>query len=238
MKLISEYKLDKATIKMYRDKGFEIYYGYENPIIRKGEAVGILLDSMYKSTIELIEYLLFTKHKITVKYKDTSYKLQSLDEWHRTYTENKRTMHFKHKLLIEYEGKRQEYLDKLASNKNKEYQQYMLEQYDMLNKPKDLDAFVDTFSRLYNLNVDMSNDIEKIICYNQLKTYIDLGLPYRDYSSAESLEAQEFIYSNCIDVSETPFSEAMFQPSKEEPIIIIESYGNEVFMEDIIYKES
>ena len=31
MKVISEYKLTQDQIKEYRNKGYEVYYGYENP---------------------------------------------------------------------------------------------------------------------------------------------------------------------------------------------------------------
>ena len=66
MKVISEYKLTQEQIKQYRDKGYEVYYGYENPSIRPGESVGILLDTMYTSTINLIENLLHRKTKSNI----------------------------------------------------------------------------------------------------------------------------------------------------------------------------
>lgn len=239
MLLISEYKLDNATIQDYKSKGYRVAYGYEKPVIRKDEAVGFLLDTMYKSTIDLIEYLLFTRHKLIIKYQDKNYRLETLDEWHRTYTENKKTMHFKHPLYIEYESKREAYFDNLAKVKNKERQDYLLENYNFDEVPKDLDAFVSTFSRLYNTPVDMNSETEKIICYNQFRTYIDLGLPYMsdDVSDAQTIEGQAFMYSNCLDADETPFSKDMFQEVKslEDEIEII-SYGDETYLEDTIYK--
>lgn len=238
MLLIAEYKLTDEQINNYKNRGFRVYYGYEKPKAYKGEAVGILLDTMYKSTIDTIEYLLYTKHNLVLKYKDVDYKLQSLDEWHRTYTENKRTMHIKHPLLIEYEGKRQDYLDELAKQKEQKKLEDLMEYYDIVNEPEDLDSFVSIFSRLYNLDVDMSNKIEKIISYKQLKTYLDLGLPYRDEDvSSESLEAQQFMYSNCIDKSETPFSNLGFIEVEDVEPIEIETFGNEIYLEDTIYKE-
>ena len=83
MKVISEYKLSQDQIKKYRNKGYEVYYGYENPKIKRGESVGILLDTMYTTTIELIDSLLHrkTKSKITIKYKDKTYVISSPDEW-------------------------------------------------------------------------------------------------------------------------------------------------------------
>lgn len=238
MLLISEYKLDNSTIANYKAKGYRVAYGYEQPVIHKGEAVGFLLDTMYKSTIDLIEYLLFTRHKLILKYQDKNYRLETLDEWHRTYTENKRVMHFKHPLYIEYESKRQDYLDRLTKLKNKKRQEDLLNQYDFTDIPKDLDMFVSTFSRLYNLMVDMNSETDKIICYNQIKTYMDLGLPYMsdDVKDAHSLEGQAFMYSNCINADESPFSLDMFQDVDYQDNISVESYGDETYLEDTIYK--
>ena len=63
MKVISEYKLTQDQIKEYRNKGYEVYYGYENPNIKPGESVGFLLDNLYSSTINLIDTLLHRKTK-------------------------------------------------------------------------------------------------------------------------------------------------------------------------------
>ena len=241
MLLISEYKLDTETINNYKLKGFRVAYGYENPKINKGEAVGFLLDSMYKSTIDLIEYLLYTKHKIILKYKNNQYKLQSLDEWKLSYREGHRTFYKKHPILIEYEAKRLDYLEQLERTKNKIKQEELLEKYNFQNKPKDLDAFVDTFSRLYNLNVDLNDDVSKIICYNQIQGYMELGLTYMydDLVTAHTLEGQTFMYSNCIDIYEQDIfkPEAFKQVPYEEPISIT-TYGNEIYLEDTIYKRS
>ena len=35
MKIISEVKLTDEQVKNYRGKGYEVYYGYENPVIKK-----------------------------------------------------------------------------------------------------------------------------------------------------------------------------------------------------------
>lgn len=240
MKLISEYTLDKETIAHYVSKGFEVYYGYEDYKIRKGEAVGFLLDTMYKSTIEQIEYLLYTKHNLTLKYKDKSYKLNSLDEWKYSYREQGQVRYKKHDLLIEYECKRKDYLDKLELIKNREKQEEFLEQYNVEEIPMDLDAFVDTFSRLYKLDVDMSSEKDKIICYNQIKTYMDLDLTYLEdcISNAHTLEGQEFMYSNCVTPDETIFSGFKFKEVSNVDVVDIETYGDEVYLEDTIYKES
>ena len=87
MKVISEYKLTQDQIKEYRNKGYEVYYGYENPNIKPGESVGFLLDNLYSSTINLIDTLLHrkTKSKISIKYKDKSYNLSIPDEWQYKY---------------------------------------------------------------------------------------------------------------------------------------------------------
>lgn len=238
MLIVSEYKLTDKELNNYMMKGHRVAYGYEKPKARRGEAVGFLLDTMYKSTIDMIEYLLYTKHKVTLKYDGINYHLSTLDEWHRTYTENKRTMHYKHPLYIEYEAKRQAYFENLERIKNKKRQEDLLEQYDFEKVPEDLDAFVDTFSRLYNIQVDMSSETDKLIWYNQIRTYIELDIPYRSYDidDATSIEGQQFIYNNCIDIEESPFKKEMFQDVEYQENISVETFGDEVYLEDTIYK--
>lgn len=241
MLLISEYKLNPEKIKEYNELGYRVTYGYEHPKARKNEGVAILLDTMYKSTIDLIEYLLYTKHKLILKYKDVNYRLQSLDEWKLSYKENGRTFYKKHELLIEYEFKRQDYLDSLAKKKNEIKAKEMVDKYNIDKLPSDLDLYVDTFSRLYNINVDMSSDIDKIICYNQIKNYIDLDISYQsdDVSCAYTLEGQQLMYSNCIDIEEQDiFPVSAFKNVEYQEHIDIDTYGDETYLEDTIYKES
>lgn len=239
MIIISEYRLTDSQIKEYKDKGFRVAYGYENPKINKGEAVGFLLDTMYKSSIDMIEYLLFTKHKLLVKYQGEQYKLQSLDEWKHSYRENKRTISIKHTLLLEYEAKKQEYLDNLQREKNRIKQEELLSKYKYNDRPEDLDIFVSIFSRLYNYDVDLSNDIEKLICYNQLKTYIELDIPYLIDSTPDSIEAQQLMRSGCIDINEQDIlpSELFLDIPYDIPVEV-ESFGNQTYLEDTIYKGS
>lgn len=240
MLIISEYKLDQNTINNYLSKGFRVAYGYEKNVYpHKGETVGYLLDTMYKSSIERIEYYLYTKHSVVLKYKNKNYRVDTLDEWKHSYREQGKVKYKKHELLIEYECKRRDYLDELDKLKNKQKIEDFLEQYNTRDIPQDLDLFLDTFSRLYRIDVDMTSETDKIKCYNQINTYMDLGLTYLEdnISNAYTLEGQEFMYSNCIASDETIFSSFQFKQAEDIELIDIETYGNEIYLEDVVYKE-
>ena len=66
MIVISEYSIAPSAIENYHNKGYRFAYAKDNPVIRPKESVGVLLNTMYKSTIELIEKLLYYKHKVTL----------------------------------------------------------------------------------------------------------------------------------------------------------------------------
>ena len=96
MIVISEPKLTKEQIDKYHEKGYRVCQTYDDPVINRGESVGFILDKIYKSTIEKIEYLLFTHHNVSIKYGEDKYLLNSLDDWKQTYQDEKDMQHMAH----------------------------------------------------------------------------------------------------------------------------------------------
>ena len=80
MIIISEYKIPDEQKQRYKKQNIRFAYGYEEYHIGSKEAVGFLLKDLYKSTIDLIERLLYFKHNVTLKLDDKVYKLNTLDE--------------------------------------------------------------------------------------------------------------------------------------------------------------
>jgi hypothetical protein len=213
MKVISEYKLTQEQIKEYRDKGYEVYYGYENPTIKLGESVGILLDTMYSSTIDLIERLLYrkTKSKITIKYKGDSYTISSPIEWQYKYYEDHKWHRYMHPILEEYENKRAEYFENKNKSKKEEQTTIILNEFD--NKvPEDLDNLLNTYAKLYDIDVDYTSLEDKLKAYMSIQYYVDNNIEY----SKDIL-------------GHTANEDAMFECI---------SVGNEQYLEDLIYKET
>jgi len=213
MKVISEYQLTQDEIKNYRNKGYEVYYGYENPIIKPGESVGFLLDTMYTTTIDLITGLLHrkTKSKISIKYKDKTYSVSTPDEWEYKYYSDKDRKWKRniHPILEEYYLKRSEYFERQEQIKKSNHMNAILDYYD--NKiPEDLDNILNTFARLYEVPVDYESLESKLRAYASIKYYLDNDIEYSR------------------DILGTPVN--------EEPMFETISFGNETYLEDMIYK--
>lgn len=212
MKVISEYKLTQEQIKEYRNKGYEVYYGYENPIIKPGESVGFLLDNLYSSTMNMIDTLLHrkTKSNISIKYKDINYNISVPEEWQYKYYDDKlrKWIRIQHPILEEYYMKRSEYFEEKKQDKVTQYTNYILENFEEI--PKDLDAVLETYSRLYELDIDYSSLTSKLNAYMSIQYYLEHDIDYsRDV------------------LGRTPTEETMFDCI---------SFGDEVYMEDYIYK--
>lgn len=210
MIVISEYRLKDEQIKGYTSKGYRFAYTYENPTIRYGEAVGILLKPMYKTTIELIERLLYFKHNVTLKYEEDSYKLNTLDDWKRTYQSDKDCLKMKreyHPILQEYYNKREEYFEKLNARKIRDqYEEiYINFGIDAETLPNELevDAYLGEHAYEYQIDVDYSNNLSKLRAYYQIQYYIDHDIP-------KTIEEPEEV----------------------------QSFGDEIYLEDYIYKNS
>ena len=211
MKVISEYKLSQEQIKEYRNKGYEVYYGYENPQIKYGESVGILLDTMYASTIDLIATLLHRKikSKITLKYNGKTYSISTPEEWESKYYEDHKWYRNQHPILQEYYEKRNDYFEQKKLIKAKDNMNYILEYFNQ-EIPEDLDTLLHTFAPLYDIQVDYESLESKLLAYASIKYYLDNDIEYsRDILGREPGEESMF---DCI------------------------SFGDETYLEDIVYK--
>ena len=132
MIIISEYKIDKEQIAEYHKKNIRFAYAKDEPAIRNKEAVGFLLRDLYRSTIDLIERLLYFKHNLTIKLDDKVYKLSSLDEWKYTIQSPKdalKTRTQTHPVYQAYLDKRREFLNKQKVIEIKTKNQYILDTY-------------------------------------------------------------------------------------------------------------
>lgn len=215
MKIISEVKLSNEQIKNYRGKGYEVYYGYENPVIKNGESVGFILDTMYKSTIDRIVALLYRKNKskITILYEDKQYSLMIPEDWEQKYYDQSQHKWIKiqHPILEAYLGKRAEYFEELALKKAKDSTSIMLE-YFKQKIPNDLEQFLRAFAPLYDIDVDYESTDNMLRAYANIKFYIDNGIEY-----SRDIIGQE--------------------PGEGNPFEVI-SFGDDTYLEDYIYKES
>lgn len=227
MIVISEYKLTDEQINNYHNKGYRVAYANQNPEIYKGEAVGFLLNTLYKSTIDLIESLLFTKHRVTLKYEDKSYKLSNLDEWKETTQHDKDMLKletYKHPILKVYLEKRKEYFEQKALSKIQSRFKELLEEYHVNNLPNEneVTTFLSTFAPLYQVDIAQDN-LERMEQYFQIQYYLDNDIPY--VNEVKGINPDD----------ELMFENIKFKTFYEEPIEI-ESFGNEIYLEDYIYK--
>lgn len=176
MIVISEYSIAPSAIENYHNKGYRFAYAKDNPVIRPKESVGVLLDTMYKSTIELIERLLYYKHKVTLKLDNKTYILNTLEDWKYTCQDPKdqiKTITYKHPVYQIYLDKRKEYFDKqkaIKRSKNLE----MIYTY-CVDIPEDeiLESFLRNYAPLYQVDVDYTDTISKLTAYTQLIYYIE-----------------------------------------------------------------
>ena len=213
MKVISEYKLSQEQIKNYRTKGYEIYYGYEKPSIKPGESVGILMDTIYPTTIDLITGLLHRKikSKITIKYKDDSYTIVNPDDWEfKYYNDNEHKWYHKtHPILSIYKDKRSEYFEEKKIEKIKEHTNYVLDYFHQ-EIPKDLDTLVNTFAPLYDIQVNYDSLESKLLAYASIQYYLENDIEYsKDILGRLPEEETQF---DCV------------------------SFGDETYFEDYVYK--
>lgn len=208
MKIISEITLDEDQIKTYRSKGYLIYYGYEKPVIKTGESVGFILDTLYKSTIETIENLLYrkTKSAITIKFNNQVYDNVTSYEWQHKYQENGKWHTVQHPVLTAYLDKRREYFEQQSIENAKRTLEPVLDYFHQVI-PDDLEQFVTAFAPLYQIDVDYDSLESKLNAYASIKFYIDNDIEYCNEIRGESCGEFEVI-----------------------------SYGDETYLEDMIYK--
>ena len=226
MIIISEYKISNEQIQRYKKQNIRFAYGYEEYHIGSKEAVGFLLKDLYKSTIDLIERLLYFKHNVTLKLDDKVYKLNTLDDWKYTIQSPKdalKTRTQTHPIYQAYLDKRREFLDKQKTMQITIKNQYILDTY----KDHEIDeAFLDAFKFRYQIDYDPESIPDKLNAYNQLKFYIDNNIDYE--SPAPVIPYDETPFATMVDTS--------YLSKVEEPDIT--SYGNELFLEDVVYKTS
>lgn len=226
MIIISEYKIPNEQKQRYEKQHIRFAYGYEEYHIGSKEAVGFLLKDLYRSTIDLIERLLYFKHNVTLKLDDKVYKLNSLDDWKYTIQSPKdalKTRTQTHPVYQAYLDKRREFLNKQRVMQITIKNQYILDTY----KDHEIDeAFLDTFKFRYQIDYDPESMPDKLNAYNQLKFYIDNNIDYE--SPAPVIPYDETPFATMVDTS--------YLSQVEEPDIT--SYGNETFLEDVVYKTS
>ena len=224
MIIISEYKISDEQKQRYEKQNIRFAYGYEEYQIGSKEAVGFLLKDLYKSTIDLIERLLYFKHNVTLKLDNKVYKLNTLDDWKYTIQSPKdalKTRTQTHPVYQAYLDKRREFLNKQRAIKIKTKNQYILDTY----KDHNIDErFLDTFRFRYQIDYDPESIPEKINAYNQIKFYIDNDIEYE--SPAPVIPYDETPFAQLVDTS--------YLSQVEE--LDVESYGNETFLEDVVYK--
>lgn len=224
MIIISEYKIPDEQKQRYKKQNIRFAYGYEEYQIGSKEAVGFLLKDLYRSTIDLIERLLYFKHNVTLKLDNKVYKLNSLDDWKYTIQSPKdalKTRTQTHPVYQAYLDKRREFLNKQRAIKIKTKNQYILDTY----KDHNIDErFLDTFRFRYQIDYDPESVPEKINAYNQIKFYIDNDIEYE--SPAPVIPYDETPFAQLVDTS--------YLSQVEE--LDVESYGNETFLEDVVYK--
>lgn len=231
MLIITEYKLNEKTVTKLQTKGYRIAYSYETPYIKKNEAVGFFLDKLYKTTVDLIENLLYHNHNVTLKYDNKVYVLNSLEDWKYTYqseTDMLQLTQYKHPIYRVYLDKRKEYLEKQKTNSLKEQFQELLVNNNITEFPEDkeIESILNTFAYLYDVNYDKKDKLETYKAYFQIKWYLDNNIEY--INEIRGIDPED----------EPMFSNFKFKiPPYEEPINET-SFGNLEYFEDYIYKNT
>lgn len=249
MIILYETKLTKEQIEDYSKKGYRIASIFDEFTINKGESVGIVLDKVYKTTINFIDDLLYKNdrinvtnykpnkdgklqkirehsnkviNKLTLKYGDKTYRLDSLTDW--KFTHQSETDQIKTK--TEYHEVYKIYLDNVKEFNAQKKQISLLQQYELYNldiSDEELDNYVNAFAYLYDMAVDMTDKIDKMRAYKQIQFYQDNEIPY--------------INERVINPEDEPMFIGKFKIEYEEPVEII-SFGNEIYLDDFIYKNT
>ena len=249
MIILYETKLTQQQIDNYHNKGYRVASIFDKPYIKQGESVGILLDKIYKTTIDFIDDLLYNNdrvnvssykpdkegnlqkiktksnkvvNKLTIKYGDRTYNLDSLTDW--KFTHQSETDQIKTK--TEYHEVYKIYLDNVKEYNAQQKQIALAQQYELYNldiSDEELDNYINAFAYLYDIPVDMSNKIDKLQVYRQIQFYQDNEIPY--------------INERVISPEDEPMFIGKFNIQYEEPVEII-SFGNEIYLDDFIYKNA
>lgn len=182
---------------------------YQFTPISKGEAICIYITDFYSKTKNLIETLLYTKHKVICRYEDKEYTFRIPEDFKRTYHSDKDVI----KNVTEYSELYQIYLDitnekraRRKAFKDKQRTKYLLEVYE--NVPEDADNFIHTYAHYYDIyypeDTTEVSELQRRETYWQIRYYIDNNI---DYANPVTLDKPEII-----------------------------SFGDETYMEDFINK--
>lgn len=227
MIIIYESKLDDDKLIEFEKKNIRTYRSDEKIYIKDNEPVGFYLNVLYKNTIDLINKYLYFKHPVVIKYDGKTYTLNSLIDWDYTYQSDKdclKTIHYRHPVLQTYLDKRSEYFEKQNLKKETTKYQELIELYQgKLPDESEVDDFLRTFAKLYQVDIDYNDYRNKMLQYYQINWYLDNDIPYANEPSGISLD------------DELMFDEDMFNVSYEEPIEEV-SFGDETYFEDYCYK--
>ena len=227
MLVVYESKLSVKDYNKYKAKGYRVASIFDKPVISRNESVGIVLTRLYKTSIDLINDLLFKKHTVTLLFEGKSYVLHSLDDWYYSYQDPKdqlRMTSYKHPILQRYYQNIDEYRTRQHATQLNEYRCTIENALGTPPSAEELDSLLDTFVPLYQLDVDYSNRMSKLQTYYQLKWYLEHDIPYVNEPLPIDIDDEQM------------FDKSMFKiPAYEEPIEVI-SFGDQTYLEDFIYK--
>lgn len=176
MQILTEYK-DKEEPKTLQA---ELVYGKTIRNFKPGEAVGIYLRTLYPSTIDLIESLLYFKHPLTLKYGNMQYKLYTLDDWKVTYQDpmdQLKTKTDRHPILQAYLDNRKEYAERQKVVTLKKQFQIIFDNFK-LPEDHEIDSFLQDMAPLYEVDVDYSDNLSKYRAYIQITYYLEHDFEY------------------------------------------------------------
>lgn len=184
--VIKETRFTKEELKKYLDKGYRcaVSNGVDFPKVHKNEPVAFILSEykLYSINMRQIEWLIKTNHRVTVKLNNETWSRLTLDEWHgASYKDSKNSRRWitpKHKVLIMYENKRNAYYEKLNAIKAKQIYDSVESLYINEEIPSDIElqTFIDTWSKAYDVQVDFNNKADVLLKYKVLKYYVDNNL--------------------------------------------------------------
>lgn len=245
MIIISEYELTKEQIDKYHARGYRVVYGNQDFTIKKGESVGILMKTIYKSTIDLIERLLdgdrlyqednnthfintkhVFRHKITIKYKDKTYRLSTMEDWKETTQKDNDMLKletYRHPILKMYLANREDFFIAKEKADMEDFYDNFISKYNITELPNedDVNKLLETFAPLYQIDID-ADKYNRINQYYQIQWYLDNDIPY--VNEVKGINPKdELMFENIeFKINNTGFE--------------IESFGDETYFEDECYQ--
>ncbi len=190
MIMINEKQFAQKDLEKYLTRGYicAVSDGKNFPKVHKGEPVSFILceDLLYSINIKQIDWLVHTNHKVNIKLGDKIWKNVTAEEWKSSFKVNGRFQTTKHYVLQLFETKRNEYFEQLERAKARtRYEDVVHQLYPDGKIPSDIElqTYIDTWSRAYDIQVDFNNKQDVLIKYKALKFYVDNNL---DVSNRDS----------------------------------------------------